>query len=266
MFKVLIIEDEDIIREGLKFSLDWGKENCQIVGEAANGVEALEKITKLKPDILLLDLNMPLKNGLMVLKESYQTALYSTIIISGYDDFEKAKEAIKYGVTEYLLKPVDHEELIVALRKAREAIELKQQYQFLQEKLNGVEDVDILDFKRITNRHKLSKEVARLISFIEEEYNQKIRLQDLVFELNRSKTYLNQKFKLETGYTFNEYLNRYRVYQAIYLLKNSDEKISSIALEVGFSNYRYFIDIFKKYTQVLPSDFVSYSKGYVPEV
>ena len=130
MFKVLIIEDEDIIREGLKFSLDWGKENCQIVGEAANGVEALEKITKLKPDILLLDLNMPLKNGLMVLKESYQTALYSTIIISGYDDFEKAKEAIKYGVTEYLLKPVDHEELIVALRKAREAIELKQQYQF----------------------------------------------------------------------------------------------------------------------------------------
>lgn len=260
MFKVLIIEDEDIIREGLKFSLDWGKENCQIVGEAANGVEALTKIKELQPDILLLDLNMPLKSGLLVLKESYQTALYSTIIISGYDDFEKAKEAIKYGVTEYLLKPVDHEELIVALRKAKEAIALKQQYQFIKEKMNGLEKVDILDFKRVSNRHKLSREVACLIRFIEEEYSQKISLQELVFELNRSKTYLNQKFKLETSYTFNEYLNRYRIYKAIDLLKNSEEKISTIALEVGFSNYRYFIDIFKKYTQVLPSDFANYVK------
>lgn len=76
---------------------------------------------------------------------------------------------------------------------------------------------------------------------------------------------MNQKFKEETGYTFNEFLNRYRVKKAIELLKNGNEKITNIAVEIGFGNYRYFSQVFKKYANALPSDFLNYYRGKVED-
>lgn len=71
-------------------------------------------------------------------------------------------------------------------------------------------------------------------------------------------TYLNKKFKEATSYTFNDFLNRYRIQKAIERIKTGEDKITMIAIDVGFSNYRYFIDVFKKYTEFLPSDFTAY--------
>ena len=97
-----------------------------------------------------------------------------------------------------------------------------------------------------------------MIAYVQENYDQKISMNDLVEALDRSATYLNNKFKESTTYTFNEFLNRYRVHRAIEMLRQGDCKISMLALDVGFSNYRYFIKVFKRYTNVLPSDFAKY--------
>lgn len=119
MYKVLIVEDEDIIRKGLLFMVNWQDADCVVVGEAADGLEGLEKIRDTSPDIVVVDINMPVKDGLSMLEDSIEEYGYDAIIVSGYSDFEYARKAIRLGVTEYLLKPVNFNELYDALGKIK---------------------------------------------------------------------------------------------------------------------------------------------------
>jgi two-component system, response regulator YesN len=263
MYKVLIVEDEDIIRNGLKYTVDWLDADCVVVGEAANGQEGLERIAELEPDIVILDVNMPIKNGISMVEESINQYVYSSIIISGYDDFKYAQRAIKLGVSEYLLKPVDHAELLEALERAKESVQRRLEHEYIQTKVSSLENMEVLDLKLVKNSLETSKSVAYMIEYIKQHYAEKISIQDLVYPLDMSVTSLNHKFKEQTGYTFNEFLNRYRVQMAIDLLKQGKGKVTMIALDVGFGNYRYFNQVFKKYTNILPSDFMDYFKTEV---
>src|SRR5699024_435158 len=128
MYKVLIIEDEEMIRKGLMYSIDWFKYNCVVIGEATNGLEGVNQIKKLEPDIVLLDINMPIMTGLELLEEVSNNYSFSTIILSGYNDFTYAKKAIDYGVETYLLKIIEKVKLLEAIKKAKEKIEYKRQY------------------------------------------------------------------------------------------------------------------------------------------
>src|SRR5690554_826275 len=101
-----------------------------------------------------------------------------------------------------------------------------------------------------------------MLDFIQENYHKKISINDLVEVLDKSSTHLNQKFKEETSYTFNVFLNRYRIQKSIDLIKSGENKICNIAISVGFSSYRYFISVFKKYTACLPGDFQKYFNKY----
>ena len=107
MIKVFLVEDEVVIRDAIKNSIDWEQEGYEFVGEASDGELALPMILKEKPDILITDIRMPFMDGLelsrLVKKELPDTNI---IILSGYDEFEYAKEAIKIGISDYLLKPV----------------------------------------------------------------------------------------------------------------------------------------------------------------
>ena len=105
MYKVIIVEDEDIIRKGLVYSVPWAEMDCSVVGEAANGIEGLELIREHNPDIAVIDINMPIMDGFQMLENSYEQYNYAPIILSGYSDFEYAKRAIHYGVKGYLLNP-----------------------------------------------------------------------------------------------------------------------------------------------------------------
>lgn len=117
MYKVLIVEDEDIMRKGLMFMPKWQEIDCIVVGEAANGKEGLEKIQKHKPDIVIVDINMPVMDGLEMLEKSIREYGYDAIIISGYGEFDYARRGISLGVSEYLLKPVNYSKLYEAIRK-----------------------------------------------------------------------------------------------------------------------------------------------------
>lgn len=255
MFKVLIIEDEEMIRKGLIYMIDWISLECIVVGEAENGKDGIEKIKQLEPDIVLLDINMPIVNGLELLERTVNDYLFSTIIISGYDDFNYAKKAIKYGVDMYLLKPVHHTKFNEAIEKAKQSIKLKKRYKLIKSHLLETDEIQVLDLHSWNEHKHLSGPMALVIQYIEESYFEKITMNDLVDETGMSATYLNNCFKEMTSYTFNEFLNRYRVQKSIEIIKESDEKISTIALDVGFSSYRYFVKVFKRYTNSLPSDF-----------
>ncbi len=123
MVKVFLVEDEMLIREGIKNSIQWEKEGYEFVGEASDGELALPMVLKEKPDILITDIRMPFMTGLELSRLVKQELPgIKILIISGYDDFEYAKEAIGVGVTEYLLKPISSAKLLETLQSVSEEI------------------------------------------------------------------------------------------------------------------------------------------------
>ena len=124
MLKVLIVDDELAIREGMPYVIEWEKYGFKVAGQASNGQEALEKVEKLKPDLVISDIRMPVMDGLeLIEKLCVSKSNVKTIILSGYDEFEYAKKAIEYNASGYLLKPVEEEELIELLTKVKSDIE-----------------------------------------------------------------------------------------------------------------------------------------------
>lgn len=128
--KLLIADDEIDVREGIRYLLDWQSLGFVICGEGKNGPDTLDQILKLQPDVVLMDIRMPKLSGLEVVKAALEQGFTGKfIIISGYSDFAYAKEAIHYGVTYYLTKPIDEDELAHAVLEAREALKQEQEQQ-----------------------------------------------------------------------------------------------------------------------------------------
>ena len=121
-YKVLIVEDEEIIRNHIKKLIDWNSMKLEIVGEAENGNQAVELIEKYSPNIVLLDIRLPLQNGLEVLKKTADRPI-SFIAISAYKDFEYAYSCLNYKVSSYLLKPISKGELYNAVTKVKEDLD-----------------------------------------------------------------------------------------------------------------------------------------------
>ena len=128
MKTVFIADDENNIREGLKYIVDWEEAGFEICGEAANGEETLNGILSKNPSLVLIDLKMPKMNGIDVIMHARERGYRGKfIILSGYSDFEYAQSAMKYGVDFYLTKPIDEDELFDSLYKIRETIEKEEE-------------------------------------------------------------------------------------------------------------------------------------------
>lgn len=124
MYKVLIVDDEALVRRGIKKSVNWNELGIEMVAEAANGAEALEQVLEDVPDIILLDINMPKMNGLefaAIVKRQYPEV--KIVIITGYDHFEYARDAIRAGVDDYILKPITKENVASIIANMLERIE-----------------------------------------------------------------------------------------------------------------------------------------------
>jgi len=122
--KLLIIDDEPLVRQGLKKLIPWKKHAIEVCGEAANGIQGLELILEIEPDIVLLDIRMPKIDGLETAKKAREGGYTGEfIILSGYTDFAYAKKAISLGVSDFLVKPVDEDELLAAVKKAVKDLE-----------------------------------------------------------------------------------------------------------------------------------------------
>ena len=127
MLKVFLVEDESVIRDGLRDNIPWEQYGYQFVGEAADGEMALPLIRKTRPDVLITDIKMPFMDGLSLSKiVSGEFPKMKIIIISGYDDFEYARQAIEVGVEQYLLKPITRLTLKKTLLELKEKIEQEQ--------------------------------------------------------------------------------------------------------------------------------------------
>lgn len=124
--KLLIAEDEETIREGIVNMIDWRSHQIEVIGEAGNGSEALALIEEEAPDLLLTDIRMPRMNGLELIEAAQRKGYgFRTIILSGYNEFSYARQAITLGVADYVLKPCRPEEILKTVLKAKDAIEVQ---------------------------------------------------------------------------------------------------------------------------------------------
>ena len=244
--KVLLVDDEIIIRQGFRQLFDWEAHNCEVVGEAADGMEALSQIDALNPDIVTMDINIPIMNGLKVIQLSRmkhpETAF---IIVSGYDDFAYCREALRLQITDYILKPVDYEEFGVCIDNLKIAMFQKK----ASVESDGQEE-------RIINK---------IVRFVQLHLAEEISLSVLAEEFHFSTQYVSQLFKNEIGVNFLTYLTNIRMEKAKKLLLNTDLPIAEISEQSGYGDYRVFTKVFKKSEGVTPSqyrhDFLDGSKA-----
>lgn len=251
MYRVVVIEDEEAIRKGIIMSIDFSALNCILIGEAGNGVEGIKLIQEKKPDIVITDVTMPLMSGIEMIEQTLEYN-YTSIIISGYDEFSYAKKAIKLGVCDYLMKPIDKEELNNVIQSIVSSFDLSSKISGLLKEKNQIEHIQLLE--------TLNKEdhlVDKIMEYINLHYSEKIFLSDIADVLNYSESLLSKRFRRVTQMTFNEYLNRFRIQKSIEYMKKGTYGLTEISDICGFSDYKYFSTVFKKYTGYTPSQFTN---------
>ena len=213
MLRVLIAEDEDIIRKGLVYTTDWLSMDCVVVAEAANGQEGLEKILECRPDVVIADICMPFLDGIEMIKRASETVHFKSILLTSYADFEYARRAIDARVCEYLLKPVDEEQLAEIMKKLGEEIASSRQVEKVMEQaeLDGG-NMNLEYFMQLDLSE--NQYVSRAIGQIRERFGEKLSIESISEEMGVSASYLSRKFKEVTGQTFLDFLNKYRVHRS----------------------------------------------------
>ena len=124
LYKIMLVDDEEEVRKSIIRKIPWEDTGFEVIGDAENGKDALEKIEMNEPDVVLTDIRMPYMDGLAMAERIRQThPSIKIVIFSGFDEFEYAKKAIKLNVIEYILKPVNVEELTVILKKIKKNLD-----------------------------------------------------------------------------------------------------------------------------------------------
>lgn len=234
--RVLLVDDEIMIREGFKRLFDWEEHDCEVIGEASDGLEALSKIDQFVPDIVIMDINIPILNGLKVIqsaKSKYPNMAF--VIVSGYDDFSYCQQALRLQITDYILKPVDYEEFG-----------------------NCIDHLKIHLYEQKTNYKENQNEqrvITNMTRYLQEHLDEEISLIILSEKFHLNPQYISQLFKNEIGVNFLAYLTNIRIEKAKKLLLNTSLSITQIAQEVGYLDYRVFTKVFKKNEGMTPSQY-----------
>lgn len=234
MYKVMIIDDEPIIVEGLSRSVPWEKYGCEVIATANDGMEGKELIEKFHPHILFLDICMPELDGLtMVAGIKSQFEQMQVSILTGFRDFDYAQKAIRLGVTRFLLKPSNMDELEEAI--ATMVDNLKKQ------NING-------DIEAEEERDSIASSfiVKNALQYMQENYKQKLKLSDVAEKAYVSQWHLSKLLNRYTGQNFSEILNSVRIERAKEMLEIPSLRIGDIAEEIGFLDMAHFSRVFKK--------------------
>lgn len=188
MYKVLLVDDEYMIVRGLQKLIPWEKLGFEIVGTAGNGQEAFEFVKRQKVDIVITDVTMPILSGIDFLKQAQEAAIFFRfIVLSGYQEFEYVKESLQMGAENYLIKPINKEELIETLKKCIKEFEEEklriqgEKYLFAHLLKRWVhDDIDYMDLKKMLAAFDISTEMKRYQVLI---FTYKKKLHDQVHQL-----------------------------------------------------------------------------------
>jgi two-component system response regulator YesN len=250
MLKLMIVDDEEAILNGLQHMVRLERTLFTDIACASDGFAALELMDRFRPDLLITDIQMPAMDGLELIREAKLKGVSNAIILTGFDAFEYARDALRLQVADYLLKPIDRNELAAILRKSALSIieERKrngvtaQLVGHSQEAIGGAKDPNVT--------------IIKFQEFIRNHYMRDISLEEVAEHLFLHPNYVCNVLKKETGMTFIQYLHQIRLEKAKELLSlNPSLPMEQVAVSVGYSNPRHFYKVFKQYVGQTPGSF-----------
>ncbi|MBN2617848.1 MAG: response regulator [Spirochaetales bacterium] len=249
-YKILIVDDEYLIRELIKRSIDWNKLNCIIVGEASSSIEGLKKVDEYNPDIIISDVCMPIMNGLefsrIVLSKHPHINI---VLLSGHDEFKYVQSALSIGVKEYLLKPLNSQQVINSIEK------LKNNINKARKTLLDLQQLELYKNEAYYNNES-SNLVCNIKKYIEKNISDpNLTLVSIANEFGMNHSYLSRKFSQESNFTIVEFISKCRVNLAKKLILTTDLRSYEICDQIGISDPHYFSLFFKKHTGVSITEF-----------
>lgn len=236
--RLLIADDEEVVRKGISKYIQLHTDRFETIYLASNGEEASEIIFRYKPEIMIVDVQMPIKNGLEVMNETKKAGIMpDTIILSGYDEFCYAQQAIKFGAKEYLLKPCRSNDILKILENVAD------------KRCGG----KVKEEKYAPAGKNSIVECAK--RYIQDHYFENISAQVVADKVGISPGYLSTLFTQQLGYGFIDFLNRIRIENACCYLSQNYFKTYEVAYKVGFKDEKYFTKVFHKLIGESPTEY-----------
>lgn len=243
MYKVLIIDDVVLVRDAIKLLGQWELFGITEIFEAGNAEEGMRLIYQERPELIITDMKMPVMDGTALLTRLDEEQIKSkVIVISGYSDFKYTRLAIQSKVIDYILKPIDPQDLNNSIAAAMTEIEK-------EFPASGITRED-----SAATGNPLINEV---LHYIGKHYMEDLSLSSLADTFFLSKEHLSRLFKRETGTNLFSYIMELKLNDAKELLSSTEMTLEEIAFKLGFSNGNYFSKVFKKNTGQSPREYRS---------
>ena len=265
MLRCAVVEDEILIRRNMVKKIKACGADIEVVCEAGNGRDALAYIRKREVDLVVTDIQMPILDGLSLaraLAEEFPEVI--VVIVSGFDNFTYAQQAIRYHVFDYLLKPVQADLLMETINGVRVKVQVREQDAYEKEaeqkKQNaqrgvGTEEKCAAGTKG-ADKTEPEAGIRAIQRYIQEHYAEDIQIAELAEKFHFSNSYVGSAFKKQLGITPLQYLIYLRINEAKkLLLKYPERPVAEIGKQVGYDDPYYFSRIFKKQTGISPSSY-----------
>ncbi|HWP51201.1 MAG TPA: response regulator, partial [Clostridia bacterium] len=236
MLKIVVVEDEELVRRGIVLAVDWATLGCAIVGEATNGEDGIKEIERFNPDIIITDIKMPKMDGIEMVRLLRERGnMAHVIILTAYGSFSYAQSAIKLGAADYLLKPFHDGDLEQAIKKV------------MSNESGIAAEYEPSHCVRKVSETAKSKYVMQALNFIAQNYcDPEISAGSIADWLKISSSHLNHIFKKETAFTVSSYITNYRLHAAMQMLRDCRNRVYEVTEKVGYKDIAYFSSIFKK--------------------
>lgn len=232
-FHVCIIDDEPWTAIDAAHSIDWARFGFRLTQHYASPAEALKEIPSMGYSLILVDIRMPVMDGLELisrLKEASVQARFA--ILSGYSDFEYARKALRLGVKDYFVKPLEPDEIHAFLSALSRELQ------------SSAPDSPPVD-----------PQFSEILGYIDLHAGEKLRLEEVADSLGYNRNYVCHLFQKNLGMTFVQYLTQRRIENARQLLSNTNLSLAQIASRCGFSDIAYFSRVFKRESDQTPAEY-----------
>jgi two-component system response regulator YesN len=241
-FKLLICDDERMIREGIHKAVQWDHLNFCEVGVASDGEEGWMWICQHQPEIVLTDIRMPKMDGLQLLYRTMVAFPHTKVILlSGFNDFNYAQQALRYKAYDYILKPSNPRML--------EKVCLAAQKEWLKQRKQELMPVE--------SENNL---ITQIMDYVQNHFSQEINLEKTAKDIHISSVHVNRIMKKELNITFLDYLTKVRIEEAKRLLQQTKLTINEICFRVGYHDPKYFSHLFHKIVGEKPTAYRANNK------
>ncbi|NUU62566.1 response regulator transcription factor [Paenibacillus agri] len=254
MLKVLLVDDEAPILNNLNRVLPWEEMGMTVSGMARSGMDALRIAEEEHPDLVLCDIRMPVMDGLTFVGKLRELGNEcEVLLLTGYQEFDYAREAIRLGVREYICKPIHYEELGNKVREIGAHIRSRK---YKDKLFNSLPLFQEVPDNGSENSKKSSDQLMNMaVQYITEKLSSDIGIEEVAGKLGISSSYFCLLFKNRFSMTFVEYVTQQRVDAAKFMLAHSEKSIAVIGSGVGYQERRYFTKVFQKQTGMSPKEY-----------